>query len=918
MRINKIFWSILLAVVLFCTTVSSISPFAATVEDVAGTKYEKAVSVLYNLGIVEGRENGEFDAPGNVTRAEMVAMIVRMMGIEDWAEERDCFADVPYEHWAYYYVTTAYSLGIIHGVSETEFMPDAPVTGEQAIKMVINLLGYTVKAEAAGGYPAGYVSCAVQLGILNGVDEIGGGELCRGDMSMLLYNALDTEMLKPTSYGDDSYTFEEDALRTPLSYYLHIKLMEGVVTATYAQEIAAPGRSLRTDEVVLSGQTIAIGATDADKRLGEHIVAYVKEEADGSLSMLALTSKSTVETVHSHEILAETTGNTFCFERDAKTERISIQGAQVIVNGEPRTPSAAALQPETGSVKLISKGGSVEYVIVESYENYVVERVASSRMTVAVLENRTPERSISFNNTIPTVFTLSDGTAADISACKEWDVLSLAESANGKYRKVVLTSNIVTGTLSEISVDSVTIGETEYPVAKSLIEIPDFEMPRLGTEAAFSLDMFGHVAAVNTDTAATAYYAWLLNAAMTKGLDSRPQLRLFTHEGKVEVLDCMDKVTLNGHDGDAAEILADTSPLKSGGVILEQLIKYEKNGEKISSVETATDYRHNFNSPNRVEDFSLDAYIKPGYKLDNGTDEYTIFIGGNMKAFGRNWLVRSETVIFVLPGSGEEKDYYTKSWDSMKHGTDGTEIYDDIALYDIGEDEVVSVLVWDRRDERDVTEYMISGTKLALVESVSTALDESTGGSISKLVLRPEGGGSLTVTADNDFEVLFGEAATDRSKDPVCVGGVRPARIGIQDIEPGDVIYYVVDSNNWAVQLCVLFRGHYPANYEKDSLLGTIKPTTVLKNYSDRLMSYGEVCDFTKYGFMANVNLYDAQLDKASDISVKSTMYYTNLIYLFDKQKNSVEAISKEDVEIGDKILFMARTYTPLMTIVYR
>ncbi len=918
MRIHKIFWSMILAAVLLCTSVGSISSLAVDFPDTAGTKFEKAVSVLSDLGIVEGRDTGEFDPAGNLTRAEMTTIVVRAMGMGDWQEERDCFADVPYEHWAYYYVTTAYSLGIIHGVSETEFMPDAAVTGHQAVKMVVNLLGYTVKAEALGGYPAGYITCAVQLGILNGVDEIGGGELCRGDMAMLLYNVLDTEMLKPTSYGDDSYTFEEDALRTPLSYYLHIKLMEGVVTATYAQEIAAPGRSLHTDEVVLSGQTIAIGATDADKRLGEHIVAYVKEEADGSLSMLALTSKSTVETVYSYEILGETTGNTFCFERDAKTERISIQGAQVIVNGEPQTPSAAALQPETGSVKLISKGGSVEYVIVESYENYVVERVAGSTMTVSVLENRTPVRSISFNNTIPTVFTLSDGTAADVSACKEWDILSLAESANGKYRKAVLTSNIVTGTLSETSTDSVTVGETEYPVTQTLLEMPGFEMPRLGTEAAFSLDMFGHVAAVNTEVGTTAYYAWLLNAAFTKGLDPRPQLRLFTHEGKVEVLDCTKKVTLNGHDGDAAEILADTSPLKSGGVINQQLIKYEKNGEKISSVETATDYRHNFNSPNRVEDFSLDAYIKPGYKLDNGTDEYTIFIGGNMKAFGRNWLVRSETVIFVLPGSGEEKDYYTKSWDSMKHGTDGTEIYDDIALYDIGEDEVVSVLVWDRRDEAAVTEYLNAGTKMSLVESVSLALDETTGENISKLVIRPEGGGTLTVTAESDFEVLFGEASTDRSKDPVCVGGVRPEKIRVQDIMPGDVINCAVDANNKAVQLSMLFRGQYPAKYEKDSMYGIRKATTVLKNYSDRLMSYGEVCDFTKYGFMANVNLYDAQLDKASDISVKSTMYYTNLIYLFDKQKNSVEAISKEDVEIGDKILFMARTYTPLMTIVYR
>ena len=108
----------ILAVVFLCTSVSSISPFAATFSDAAGTKYEKAVSLLYDLGIVEGRDKGEFDPTGNITRAEMVVMIVRVLGLNDWQEERDCFADVPYEHWAYYQITTAHSLGIINEKSK--------------------------------------------------------------------------------------------------------------------------------------------------------------------------------------------------------------------------------------------------------------------------------------------------------------------------------------------------------------------------------------------------------------------------------------------------------------------------------------------------------------------------------------------------------------------------------------------------------------------------------------------------------------------------------------------------------------------------------------------------------------------------------------------------------------------------------
>ena len=47
------------------------------------------------------------------------------------------FTDVDASHWAKNYIQTAYNLGIIAGMGDGTFAPDAPVTYEQALKMVV-------------------------------------------------------------------------------------------------------------------------------------------------------------------------------------------------------------------------------------------------------------------------------------------------------------------------------------------------------------------------------------------------------------------------------------------------------------------------------------------------------------------------------------------------------------------------------------------------------------------------------------------------------------------------------------------------------------------------------------------------------------------------------------------------------------
>jgi hypothetical protein len=59
--------------------------FAAPLSDVAGEDFEDAVNVLTELGVVSGYPDGTYKPDNIVTRAEMAVIVVRALGLADYA-----------------------------------------------------------------------------------------------------------------------------------------------------------------------------------------------------------------------------------------------------------------------------------------------------------------------------------------------------------------------------------------------------------------------------------------------------------------------------------------------------------------------------------------------------------------------------------------------------------------------------------------------------------------------------------------------------------------------------------------------------------------------------------------------------------------------------------------------------------------
>ena len=171
--------------------------FAAP-SDVVGKDYEDAVNVLMELGVVEGYKDGTYRPEKVVTRAEMATLIIKALGLNDYAVGKSGFSDMA-GHWADAYVAYAASLGFISGYGDGTFRPNQPVTYDQAITMVVQALGY--KAEyMVGGYPGAFVAQAKTLGMLDGIKS-GAAGANRGDVATLLYNTLPVSFVRYDKNG---------------------------------------------------------------------------------------------------------------------------------------------------------------------------------------------------------------------------------------------------------------------------------------------------------------------------------------------------------------------------------------------------------------------------------------------------------------------------------------------------------------------------------------------------------------------------------------------------------------------------------------------------------------------------------------------------------------------------------------------
>nr|WP_275900716.1 Ig-like domain-containing protein [Paenibacillus periandrae] len=138
----------------------------------------KTVRILNQLGIVDGFPDGQFKPDASTTRAEFASLIVRAFKIGDTAGSSVQLKDVA-NHWSAADVQKLVNGGIINGYEDGTFRPDASITRAEVIAIVSRLVDLAKATKVStstfkdvdGAWNKDQIQQAAEAGIISGKQE---------------------------------------------------------------------------------------------------------------------------------------------------------------------------------------------------------------------------------------------------------------------------------------------------------------------------------------------------------------------------------------------------------------------------------------------------------------------------------------------------------------------------------------------------------------------------------------------------------------------------------------------------------------------------------------------------------------------------------------------------------------------------
>ena len=154
----------------------AVSANAFTDDSKVNDSYAEAVAVLNGMGVFKGYEDGSFQPKGNITRAEVSAIVYRVytQDVKDAKASMyatyNKFSDMAGAGWAQGYIGYCANASLVKGYPDGTFKPSGNVTGYEVLAMILRAVGYDKNNEFSGADWALHVAqTAQQLGVLDNV-----------------------------------------------------------------------------------------------------------------------------------------------------------------------------------------------------------------------------------------------------------------------------------------------------------------------------------------------------------------------------------------------------------------------------------------------------------------------------------------------------------------------------------------------------------------------------------------------------------------------------------------------------------------------------------------------------------------------------------------------------------------------------
>ena len=178
--------------------------------------YAEAVSAAVDNGLLYGKSSTTLDPNGDMTRAEMAAIINRSFGCYKAADISQ-YKDVSKNKWYYKDVALAVQMGTYNGRSSSTMAPDAPISRQEAMTVVARALeldydsysktdlsAFSDRSEISN-WALPYVRAMVGADYIHGRGKVLAplDNITRAEFAQIFYNIIGTYIVSKGTYDKD-------------------------------------------------------------------------------------------------------------------------------------------------------------------------------------------------------------------------------------------------------------------------------------------------------------------------------------------------------------------------------------------------------------------------------------------------------------------------------------------------------------------------------------------------------------------------------------------------------------------------------------------------------------------------------------------------------------------------------------------
>ncbi|MBE5040937.1 hypothetical protein INF28_10745 [Oscillospiraceae bacterium DSM 107454] len=413
--------------------------------DVKSDAKRDTYALLYDLGMIQIYEDGTVREEEYLTRGNEALALSVLYGLDTASYQAmdSPYQDIPATDPQKGACLAAEAAGLLTTNNPGMFGIADPVSWEELITHLLNVLGYKDMLDDTDAGIQEYVSQARKIDLLRGVDFPADASafVTRGEAAAILSSAIHIEPMKMIAMGEQNqYQILKDT--NALEENANIYQKRGVLDANAKTGLLVYDPGLKENEVTIDGERYSAGSSNAADFLGQEVQFYYRyDEASGVRTILHIQTEKQVRIKEfTNRDIIQISSTEILVQEETRTKSYPYSSATHIVYNYKLAGSIASLSQLIGNLEefngriiwICNSSGAADTLLIEQYKNIMLDGYNRAEQ---MLYNQYGENMVLPENEADVYCQKSNGKAAKLDDLKRGDLLSVLVSrpnANGK------------------------------------------------------------------------------------------------------------------------------------------------------------------------------------------------------------------------------------------------------------------------------------------------------------------------------------------------------------------------------------------------------------------------------------------------------------------------------------------------------